>query len=377
LAITSLLCAEMSSKPNVLVLGGLGFIGRNLVEFLVDKQLTSKIRVADKVLPDLAGLSQKQAALFKGDQVEFKQANLAREAMVNKVFDDGGNKWDFVFNLAGETKYSQTDEVYKENILDLSVTCGNAAAKRGVSRFIEVSTAQIYDAGKKPSDETDKPKPWTKLAKAKLQAEEALRNIKGLNLIFVRPCIIYGPGDVGGITPRVIAAAVYKQLGETMEFLWDKDLKINTVHVRDVVSALWHLTTNGTVGEVYNLADRGDTDQGTVGKVLESIFKIKTSYMGNIKSKVATAVAMKTVAETANEKHLKPWSDLCKAKGIVNTPLTPYLDEELLYNNSYSVDGNKITKTGFAYQYPAINEELLRESINYFIDLGFFPKDFI
>jgi len=276
--------------------------------------------------------------------------------------------------LAGETKYSQTDEVYKENIIDVSTTCANAAAKAGVSRFVEVSTAQVYDADKKPSNESAKIKPWTKLAKAKFDAEEALRKIKGLNLVVVRPAIVYGPGDIGGITPRIITAAVYKQLGETMEFLWDKDLKINTVHVFDVVGALWHLTKAGNVGDVYNLADQNDSDQGTVNKLLEPIYGIKTDFMGNMKSKLATSVAMKTVAETANEKHLKPWSDLCKAKGIVNTPLTPYLDEELLYNNSLSVDGSKITSTGFAYKKPKMSEADLREVINYFSELNFFPK---
>jgi len=159
-----------------------------------------------------------------------------------------------------------------------------------------------------------------------------------------------------------------------MEFLWDKDLRINTVHVRDVVAALWHLTSNGAVGDVYNLADTNDTDQGSVNKLLENIFKIKTDFMGNIKSKLATTVAMKTVAETANEKHLKPWSDLCKSKNIVNTPLTPYLDEELLYNNPYSVDGTGITKTGFAYQHPKVTEDLLREVLKYFETLNYFPS---
>lgn len=61
------------------------------------------------------------------------------------------------------------------------------------------------------------------------------------------------------IAPRIITAAVYKHLGETMEFLWDKDLKINTVHVADVCSALWFLGQNGKVGEAYNLADTNDT----------------------------------------------------------------------------------------------------------------------
>jgi len=363
-----------ASKARVVILGGCGFIGRNLVEFLANNGLVSKIRVADKVLPDLAGLSKGQTAVFKSDLVDFKQANLAREASVKKVFEDG--PWDYVINLAGETKYSQTDEVYKENIIDVSVTCAKGAAAAGVKRFIEVSTAQVYDAGKKPSEEDEKPKPWTKLAKAKLAAEEELKQIKGLNLIIVRPCIVYGPADITGITPRLICAAVYKTLAETMEFLWNEELKINTVHVADVVAALWHLTSNGKEGEIYNLADANDTTQGSVGKLLESIFKIKVDYMGTMKSKVATTMAMKLVAETANEKHLKPWSDLCKSKGITNTPLTPYLDEELLYNNSYTVDGTKITKTGFTYKHPKMSEALLKEVVDYFIQLGYFPKDF-
>jgi len=365
----------MADKPNVLVLGGLGFIGRNFVEYLVTNNLAGKIRVADKGLPELVGLSKKQMEIIKNkDIVDFKQLNLAREAMVNKAFDDGETKWNIVVNLAGETKYSQTDEVYKENIIDVATTCANAAAKRGVDRYIEVSTAQVYDSGKKPSSEEDKLKPWTKLAKAKLAAEEELQKIKGLNLIIVRPAIVYGPGDISGITPRLITGAVYKHLNETMEFLWDKELRLNTVHVEDVCAALYHLSKNGQVGQVYNLADSNDTDQGSINKLLESIFKIKTDFMGFLKSKAATAVAMKTVAETANEKHLKPWSELCKSMGITNTPLTPYLDEELLYNNSYSVDGSKITKTGFTYKHPEMKEADLRQTIDYFVELNFFPK---
>ncbi len=67
------------SKPRVLVLGGCGFIGKNLVQYLAEKGFASKIRVADKVPPDLAGLSKKQSEIFKSDLVEFKQSNLARE----------------------------------------------------------------------------------------------------------------------------------------------------------------------------------------------------------------------------------------------------------------------------------------------------------
>jgi len=363
------------SKPRVLVLGGCGFVGRTMVEYLVDKDLASKIRVADKVLPALAGLSEHQKEVFS--KVEFKQVNLSRPNTIGKVFDDDA-PFDYVLNLAGETKYSQGEAVYKENIIDVSITSATEAAKRGVKKFIEVSTAQIYDSGSKPRKEDAKIKPWTGIAKAKAKAEEEIRKIDGLNLIIVRPATIYGSGDLTGITPRLITAAVYKHLDEKMEFLWDKDLNIHTVHVRDVCSALWHLTLNGKPGSIYNLADDNDTSQGSLCPILESLFKIKTGFMGNIKSKVATAVAMKAVAETANDKHLKPWSDLCKANKISTTPLTPYLDEELLYDNPLSVDGSAIVKeTGFQYQYPKLSLELVRESLDYHIKNGSFPASLL
>jgi len=364
------------SKPRVIILGGCGFVGRNLVQFLVEKDLTSKIRVADKVLPALAGLSETQKEIYS--KVEFKQVNLSRAQTIAKVFDDEGGAFDYVFNLAGETKYSQADAVYQENIIDVSVTCATEAAKRGVKKFIEVSTAQVYDSGDKPRKENAKIKPWTGIAKAKLKAEEALKGIQGLNLIIVRPAMIYGPGDLTSLTPRLITAAVYKSLGEKMEFLWDKDLYLNTVHVRDVANALWHLATNGKPGSVYNLADESNTSQGTICPILESLFGIKTGFMGAMKSKMATSLAMKVVAETANDKHLKPWSDLCKEHQITTTPLTPYLDEELLYDNPLSVDGGAIvSETGFKYAHPKVTQELVREALDYHIKNGSFPSKLI
>jgi len=364
----------MAAKPSVLVLGGLGFIGRNFVEYLLKNDLVGKVRIADKLVTANAYLSPEHQKLFEEDpRVDYKQVNLARTATINKIFE-GETVFDFVVNCAGETKYSQGEVVYKENILDVSVTAATAAAQRGVKRYIEISTAQVYESSKKPTDENGSLKPWTKLAEYKLEAEKALKKISGLNLIVVRPAIVYGPGDITGLTHRFVCGAVYKQLGETMEFLWDEDLKYNTVHVQDVAAALWFLLNNGTVGETYNLSDGGDTTVGTVANLISKIFGVKTKFMGYMASKVATGIAMKSVAEAVNEKHLSPWSELCKANNIHNSPLTPYLDEELLYHDAYSIDGTKITKSGFKYQHPALSEEEIRATLKYFIDLNFFPK---
>lgn len=89
--------------------------------------------------------------------------------------------------------------MYAEKVLDLSQKVAAEAAKQHVDKFIEISTAQVYEASKKKAKEGDKTDPWTAIAKFALKAEEELRKIPGLNLIIVRPVTVYGPGDINGL----------------------------------------------------------------------------------------------------------------------------------------------------------------------------------
>ncbi len=133
--------------------------------------------------------------------------------------------------MAAETKYGHNDGVYQERVYHLSVACAQEAAKQGVKRFIEVSTAQVtfslskvkcqeyaskynqlsqvYDPSEKPKSEDGKLGPWTNLAKFKLQVEDELKNIAGLNYVIVRPAIIYGPGDRTGIGVFSLSSLVF------------------------------------------------------------------------------------------------------------------------------------------------------------------------
>jgi len=368
-----LLVVVVMSKPNVLVLGGVGFIGRNFVHHLVKNNLAAKIRVVDKVLPATAFLSAEHAATFENPLVEYKQASMTSQVAVDKTFTLEGGKFNYVFNLAAETKYGQTDEVYEQKVFDVAVKVGDAAKKAGVDKFVEMSTAQVYQPHSKKSKEDAKIEPWTAQAKYKYRCEQHLASIGGLPLVILRAATVYGPGDTSGIAPRIITAAVYKHLDEKMKFLWSGDLKMNTVHVFDVCKAMWHAATTIPAGTIYNLADKNETDQEAINVFLEKIFKIKTGFHGSMLSNVAK-LKLKEVTEVANDKHLKPWSDLCKDAGIVNTPLTPYIDQELFYNNALSVDGLAIEATGFTYDYPKMTEELIRTEIQYFVDQNVFPR---
>jgi len=90
---------------------------------------------------------------------------------------------------------------------------------------------------------------------------------------------------------------------------------------------------------------------------------------------LATQMGTKYLVGYANDEHLRPFSDACKKYGILDTPLTPYLDEELIKENATAVDGTAITKLGFSYAHPHVTAECLREVMHDFIKKGHFPKE--
>ncbi|KAG0008145.1 hypothetical protein BGZ80_003808, partial [Entomortierella chlamydospora] len=270
--------------------------------------------------------------------------------------------------------------IYEDRIYKLSINCAKEAVKRGAKVFVQFSTGDIYEGSGSASKEDSKTKPWNTIAEYKLKVDKELQEMEGLNVIILRPAVVYGVGAMGGLTPRLICGRVYMHEKKKMEFLWTKDLRINTVHVNDVAKAIWHTSnwyiSNDKSGPViFNLADDNDTDQEAVNTHIRAIFGIETGFQGTVVSQIAK-LNMKDATEEINELHLAPWSDILKAHKITTSPLTPYLDQELLLNNALSLDGTKIcTSTGFTYDHPKLTTESLKEVIADFQELGIWPRD--
>ena len=211
------------------------------------------------------------------------------------------------------------------------------------------------------------------MARAHLAAEQALATVQGLNYSILRLPVVYGPADKAGLMPRIVCAATYQFSKNKMEFLWTPDLRVHTVHVQDVAVALWTLLCAGAPGEVYNCADEGDTNQGKINAILESIFRIQTGFVGTIMSTMAK-LKLEELLDDANDGHLFPWERMKEAHQIYNTPLSPVLDKELLYDNSVAVDSSKLQALGWKASCPAITKALVVDAVRYWMDLKLFPQ---
>ena len=60
-----------------------------------------------------------------------------------------------------------------------------------------------------------------------------------LNLVIARLAYVYGPYATQELSTSLCLARVYKHRGEDLKFLWDKELRMNSVHIDDATRALW------------------------------------------------------------------------------------------------------------------------------------------
>lgn len=272
------------------------------------------------------------------------------------------SEYTYVFNCGGETRHSQDESVYSARSLALSLNLGRECARRKTPALIEFSSGMVYKPPNSSTissggcSETAALKPWLKIAKFKLQAEEGLEKLakeQGLRYAALRLAHVYGPYDVGFLARGLCLARVYKSQGKEMKWLWSKDLRVNTVHVSDVCRAAWSAAdwcaanpptaSSSTIlsDRAFNIADSGDTSQGTLATLFGAIFNIRTGFQGTLISSFAR-FNLDSVVDDVNEEILQPWADLLKENGIAeNGPLTPFMEKELLKDCDLSLNSAK------------------------------------
>jgi len=358
---------------HILVMGATGFIGRHLVCFLLQQREVGKIIAADKRIIALSHFSPLMEKAWASEKVRFVQADLGKpNHLKTRIFNR--QPYDFIFNLCGETRFGLLKVEYENRIANVARMMSAMAAGH-CRKWIELSTAIVYEGSKIPLNEKGPIGPWNVVAEFRYQAEKILLQEPMLPCTILRASIVYGPGDTRGIMPRLVMAAAYKEASEKMKFLWTKGVQINTVHVRDVCTAMWEVTKYENLPVILNLSDPSNFTQLDFNNICARLLQMEVGFQPRLIN-MAAKVSISAAAEQVNSKHSPMWNAVVKKYGLsLNNPLSPFIDEQLLAKNHLGVDGSLITEvTKFKYAHPEPTTKLFAEMLEEYIDMGYYPK---
>jgi len=178
---------------NVLITGANGFVGRTLCARLVDKGWSIKgvIRSGKHVARLPAGIDIVQIESI-GPDTDWSQALENIETVVHLAAR---------VHVSEETAADPLSEFRYVNTAGTE-HLARASSEAGVRRFLYVSTIKVngectIDV---PFTERDEPAPQDPYAISKWEAEQSLQRISsetGLEIVVVRPPLVYGPGVKG------------------------------------------------------------------------------------------------------------------------------------------------------------------------------------
>lgn len=265
----------------VLVTGGCGFIGTNLVRHILSA--LSDWSVVNLDLLTYAGNLENTAGLedaYPG-RYFFIRGDIADPEMVQSVFET--HKIDLVLNLAAESHVDRSIEsasiFIRTNVLGVQVLL-DTALKYKVERLLHVSTDEVYGSlGQDGRFTEDLPlKPNSPYSASKAAADLLVRSyIKtyGLDAVITRCSNNYGPYQFPEkLIPLMIANA-----------LEEKDLPVygdgrnvrDWIHVKDHCRGIVMVAQKGISGEAYNMGGNAEKENIEIVKdILRSIGKPET-----------------------------------------------------------------------------------------------------
>jgi len=236
---------------SVLVTGGLGFIGVNLIEELLKKYFVINI---DKV-----SYSSNNPKIFskKKNYVFFKKDINDKNFFINilKKF-----KPKIVFNLAAETHVDRSIDnslpFIRSNILGtINLLEGIKAVKKKI-RFIHISTDEVYgDISKnKNSKETHRYNPSSPYASSKASADLIIKSYfktYKLDVVITNCCNNYGPYQY---PEKLVPKIIYNIDNNKFVPIYDKGKNVREwIFVKDHCNALIKVSKYGLRGESYNI----------------------------------------------------------------------------------------------------------------------------
>ncbi len=242
---------------NVLVTGGAGYIGTELVSLLISNPKVEKVVVYDN-------LSRPNYNLFLGlrlqkhQKLSFVKGELLDSRALKKVLKG----IDVVYHLAAKvtTPFANADSHAYEQVNHWGTAeLVYAVEESNVKRFVYTSSTGVYGSSNIPAHEDTPPDPQTFYAASKLRGEEHVRRLfkSGKVETFVMRC-----GNVYGYSKSMRFDAVINKFvfesnfNKLITIQGDGKQSRTFIHIEMVAKALNNLLTADLPSDVYNIVDR-------------------------------------------------------------------------------------------------------------------------
>jgi UDP-glucose 4-epimerase len=255
----------------VLVTGGAGFIGSNLVRALLERG--DRVRVLDNFATggraNLAEIAD-DVEVVEGDLRSYERVHTAVRG-VDVVFHQGA---------LGSVPRSVQDPLTSTAVnVEGTLNVLLAARDEGVRRVVAASSSSVYgDGGTFPRVETQAPNPLSPYAVAKLAAERfcvSFSRVYGLEAVALRYFNVFGPrqdpnSQYAAVVPLFVRAIAE---GRPVTIYGDGEQSRDFTYVSNVVNAnLQAADAPGAEGTILNIAAGGsetvNTLADTIGRLL-------------------------------------------------------------------------------------------------------------
>ena len=267
----------------ILVTGGLGFIGSNLIKLLLKKNY--KVINIDKV--SYASNFYNTREFIKNKNYKFIKCDLTNFLKLKKIILS--NNPNAIFNLAAETHVDRSIDGPKNFISSNIIGTFNILEvirkyKKKI-KLIHISTDEVYgDVIKGRSKENDAYKPSSPYSATKASSDHLVYSyIKTFNVsALVTNCSNnFGPRQH---PEKLIPKLIYNILNNKKLPIYGKGKNSREwIFVDDHCEALIKVYESGKIGEFYNVGSNYNIDNLTVVKKLISVAKKKINLGKNVK----------------------------------------------------------------------------------------------
>lgn len=255
--------------------GGLGFIGSNFINYLIDNY--DDLRIINFDFEGIgSNLNNVKDTRTENQEIHHIKWDISYDILKNRTWDD--LPFDYLFHFAAEShvdrSISTPEPFVRSNVMG-TLQMLELSRKIGIKRVVYISTDEIGGSVEKPIKENCNYNPSSVYSATKASAEmicNAYKQTYGMDIVITRCGNNYGKNQFEEkLIPKVITNAlkgekipVYDEGEQIREWVWVND------HIGDIIFVAQH----GKSGDIYNVGQGYSiTNLELVKKILKMLDK--------------------------------------------------------------------------------------------------------